>query len=126
MLRLKLGGLDAANDARRRHAAPLPGAPARRSCSTLEDRDSSSVFHLFPVRCEDRDSLRGHLASAGIETGIHYSPALDAQPALSAGALSRAPFPAASAWAEEELSLPIFPELRDDEVTRVAEAAASF
>ncbi len=124
VLRLKLGGLDAANDRRRHHARRyrelLPPW-----LQMLEDRGSSSVHHLLPVRCEDRDSLRGHLASVGIETGIHYSPALDGQPAL-AGALSEDPLPVATRWAEEELSLPIFAELREDEVTRVAEAAASF
>ncbi len=70
VLRLKLGDLDAANDARRRHATryrELLPCPNR----TLEGRDSS-VFHLFPVRCEDRDSLRDHLAAAGIPTGVHY------------------------------------------------------
>jgi dTDP-4-amino-4,6-dideoxygalactose transaminase len=79
----------------------------------------------MPVRCEDRDKLRDHLASAGIETGIHYSPALDGQPAL-AGVRSEGPLPASCAWAEEELSLPIFPELREDEVAAVAGAAAAF
>ena len=124
VLRLKLGGLDAANESRRRHAARyrelLPSW-----LRTPGSDGASSVHHLMPVRCEDRDGLRDHLASAGIETGIHYSPALHRQPAL-AGVRSEGSLPAASAWAEEELSLPIFPELREDELERVAEVAASY
>jgi dTDP-4-amino-4,6-dideoxygalactose transaminase len=124
VLRLKLPGLDAANDRRRRHADRyrelLP--PWLRM---LEAGGSTSVHHLLPVRCEDRDGLREHLGAAGVETGIHYSPALDGQPAL-AGAISDDPHPVAARWAEEELSLPIFAELREDEVERVAEVAASF
>ncbi len=123
VLRLKLPGLDAANDRRRRLADRyrelLP--PWLRM---VEDRGPRSVHHLLPVRCGDRDRLRGHLTAAGIETGIHYSPALDGQPAL-AGAISENPLSIATRWAGEELSLPIFAELRDDEVERVAEAAAS-
>ena len=124
VLRLKLGDLDAANESRRRHAARyrklLPSW-----LQTPPSSGASCVHHLMPVRCEDRDGLRDHLASVGIETGIHYSPALDRQPAL-AGLRSAGSLPAASAWAEEELSLPIFPELRDHELERVAEAAASY
>ena len=122
MLRLKLSDLDAANDARRRLAARYRELLPDRY-RTLESRDSS-VFHLFPVRCEDRDSLRAQLAAAGIDTGIHYSPALDAQPALS-GVHFEGSFPAASAWASEEISMPIFPELRDDELARVVEAVVA-
>jgi dTDP-4-amino-4,6-dideoxygalactose transaminase len=122
VLRLKLRDLDAANESRRRIAGRyrelLP--PWLR----LPGDDGSCVAHLFPVRCEDRDGVRGRLAAAGIETGIHYSPALDRQPALAA-ARAPVPLPAAGAWAKEELSMPIFPGLRDDEVARVAEAAAS-
>lgn len=123
VLRLKLGGLEEANEARRRHAARyrelLPS-----SLRTLEDLDGTSAHHLFPVRCGDRDGLRETLSAAGIQTGIHYAPALDRQPAL-AGLQSEDSLPAATAWAEEELSLPIFPELREDELDRVAEVAAS-
>ena len=122
VLRLKLRDLDAANDARRRLAARYRELlPVR--FRTLEDRESS-VFHLS--RSAARTAILCAITSrgAGIETGIHYSPALDAQPALS-GVHFEGSFPAASAWASEEISLPIFPELRDDELARVAEAVAA-
>ncbi len=123
VLRLKLGDLDRANGARRRLAtryrSQLPSW-----LHPLEDLEGSSANHLFPVRCSDRDALKNRLSAAGIQTGIHYSPALDGHPAL-AGALTGEPFPAAKTWADEELSLPIFPEMRDDELERVVEIAAS-
>ena len=119
VLRLKLRGLDEMNLARRQHAsayrALLP--PELRP---LECADESCVYHLFPIRTPDRDALKLELGAAGIQTGVHYSPALDSQPALSAHSPPQ-PLRAANAWASEELSLPIFPELRPDEIERVAE-----
>ena len=78
------------------------------------------MFHLFAIRTADRDHLRAVLASAGIEAGIHYSPALHRQPALSPTAADHA-FPRASDWAREELSLPIYPELAEAQLSYVAE-----
>ncbi len=124
VLRLKLSDLDSANHARRRHAARYR-AQLPAGLRTPEDLEASSVYHLFPIRCGDRDALRSDLGSAGIETGIHYSPALDGHPAL-AGELPAGSFEAATAWAEEELSLPIFPDLREDELERVVEVTASW
>ena len=101
-----------------------PCAPTIRSWP-LDCSDESCVFHLFPIRTTRRDALRQALGDSGIETGVHYSPALSSQPALAA--YSRAePLAGADGWAERELSLPIFPEMRSDEIERVAAAVTRF
>jgi len=123
-LRTKLPYLDDWNAARRRHAHRYREA-LEGSVELLGERpESESVHHLFPVRLEDRDDAARRLATQGIGTGVHYSPAVHRQPpfgALAAGGT----FPAAEAWADEELSLPMFPEMRDAEVDRVAEAVGA-
>jgi dTDP-4-amino-4,6-dideoxygalactose transaminase len=120
MLSVKLPHLDEWNEARRSHARTyrlLLGDSVR----TLKEREQRScVYHLFPVRTADRDTLGARLADEGIETGIHYSPAIHEQPAFAALDL-RGRFPVAQSWAAEELSLPLFPGLRRDEIERVAE-----
>jgi dTDP-4-amino-4,6-dideoxygalactose transaminase len=119
MLGVKLPHLDAWNEARRAHAGTyreLLGDSVR----TLEERvEGSCIYHLFPVRTGDRDTLRAHLNEEGIGASVHYSPAVHEQPAFSDLDLAGR-FPVAEAWAAEELSLPIFPELRADEIERVA------
>jgi dTDP-4-amino-4,6-dideoxygalactose transaminase len=126
-LRAKLPHLDAMNRARREHAAEyrrgLERIPGLR---LLEERDHTpSVNHLFPVRVRERDIVRARLAALGIETGVHYAPAAHQHPAWS-GVLAppSIELPVACAWARDELSLPMFAELRPHEIDRVVTACA--
>jgi dTDP-4-amino-4,6-dideoxygalactose transaminase len=123
MLRVKLPHLDGWNEARRGHARAYR-ALLGDSVRTLEERKQGScVYHLFPVRTDGRDRLRARLGDAGIQTGIHYSPAVHEQPAFADLDL-RGRFPVAQSWAAEELSLPMFPELRGEEIERITEHLA--
>jgi len=123
-LRAKLPYLDGWNGARRKRAerlrAEIAGGPLR----LLEERvESPCMYHVFPVRSDDRDALAAALGDASIETGIHYSPACHRQPPFDDGGADRCPV--ASAWAAEELSLPMFEHLGDTEIDRVAAACKS-
>jgi dTDP-4-amino-4,6-dideoxygalactose transaminase len=120
-LRAKLPHLDGWNEARRARAAEYREALGG-SLRLVEERDESpSVNHLFPVRIGDRDGLAARLREAGVATGVHYSPAVPAQPPYGGDAGA---FPEATAWAREELSLPMFDALTPAEVTRVSAACA--
>lgn len=83
---------------------------------------SESVWHLFPVLAREgnRDGLLEHLRSNGIQAGIHYPRLIDEQPALP-GDPDRAVGGLANArrFRTDEVSLPIHPYLRDDEIDRV-------
>jgi dTDP-4-amino-4,6-dideoxygalactose transaminase len=121
LLRVKLPHLDAANLRRRELAAlyaeTLPGE------RLLTARDGvSDVFHLFPVRVPDRDDRASRLRDAGVQTGVHYSPDLSRQPPLVGAARCPVPLDHSNAWAAEELSLPMFAELSEQELERVAAA----
>lgn len=124
VLACKLPNLDAWNSSRREAAGwyrdRLDGVGA-----ILPDRElAEDVFHLFPIRFPDRDRVAAALAEQGIGTGIHYTPAAHAQPPFQSAGAGAPPggFPVAEAWASEELSLPMFAGMTEDEVETVAVA----
>lgn len=79
--------------------------------------DGSHVFHIYPLRCTQRDETQRRLAQQGIQTLIHYPCIPSKQRAY---ALYRhLSFPQAEAWAQTELSLPISPVMTEDEVEEV-------
>jgi dTDP-4-amino-4,6-dideoxygalactose transaminase len=120
-LRAKLPHLDGWNEARRARAAEYREALGG-TLRLLEERDESPcIYHLFPVRIDDRDALGERLREAGVATGVHYSPAVPAQPPYGGDADA---FPEARAWAREELSLPMFDALTAAEAARVSDVCA--
>lgn len=88
--------------------------------------DRSHVFHLYVIRCAQRDRLRTHLESRGIGTQIHYPVPCHLQNAYRRLGLRPGSFPVAEKYADEILSLPIYPELDDEQVLSVAEAINQF
>jgi dTDP-3-amino-3,4,6-trideoxy-alpha-D-glucose transaminase len=121
MLRVKLPHLDAWNEARRVHAK-LYRRLLEPAVRLVEERPASpSVHHLFPARFENRDAVAKTLRECGIESGVHYSPAVHEHDAWKNSQLRHGQVPNAEAWAADELSLPMHPDLRPDEIERVAE-----
>ena len=82
---------------------------------------SGHVWHLFVVRSSDRDAFRSGLRARGVETAVHYPRAVHEHPAYR-GLARRSGFPVAEALAREVVSLPLYPELTDDEAGRVVAA----
>ena len=125
ILGVKLRHLDTWNARRRAVAAAyrsrLDVLPMVRPVAVPDDGEA--VQHLFVVRVPERDRVGDALAAAGIATGVHYPIPLHRQAAFAA--MSRARLPVTEAAAEEILSLPIFPELTQTDVDRVADALAA-
>lgn len=122
LLRVKLVHLDEWNEARRALATQYRRL-LEPSVTLLEERpESPCVYHLFPARFENRDAVAATLRNLGIESGIHYSPAVHEHPAWANSQLRLGEVPNSEAWAAEELSLPMHPVLTPDEIERVAEA----
>jgi dTDP-4-amino-4,6-dideoxygalactose transaminase len=95
----------------------------------LSDESRVPAFHLYVVRCrdlEERDQLAADLKAGGIETGMHYPTPLHLQPGLSFLGYTRGRFPVAEMAAETMLSLPLFPEMTEDEQDRVLERILAF
>jgi dTDP-3-amino-3,4,6-trideoxy-alpha-D-glucose transaminase len=84
------------------------------------------VFHLYVVDAPDRDSLQTHLAERGIGTLVHYPTPVHGHPPYRALGDGPVPLAVSERLCEHILSLPMYPELRDDEVGRVADALRAF
>lgn len=122
VLRVKLAHLDQANAKRRKHAsrydALLRGTVGL--VTPLESPDRQHVYHIYAVRVSNRDSLGKALSNAGIGWGIHYPIPVHLQQAYSFLGLGRGSFPVAERCADEFLSLPMYPELTEEQITSVA------
>jgi len=81
----------------------------------------SHVFHLYVIRAPERDRLRRVLAKEEIATGIHYPVPLHLQPAFADVRPRGRSLAVTECIAEEIVSLPMFPELRIDEIDRICE-----
>jgi dTDP-4-amino-4,6-dideoxygalactose transaminase len=88
--------------------------------------DREHVYHLFVVRCRERDRLRKHLDAVGISTGVHYPLPLHLQAAFADLGHQTGDFPAAEAAAREVLALPLYPELSEEAVAGVCGAVRSW
>jgi dTDP-4-amino-4,6-dideoxygalactose transaminase len=84
--------------------------------------NARAVYHLYVVRVHDRDSLQKELGGAGIGTGIHYPVPLHLQEAYRHLGYAKGSFPVCEKAAAEILSLPIYPQIRQDQIQRVAQA----
>ena len=89
-------------------------------------KDSTPVWHLYVVRNELRDQLATHLKSAGVATVINYPTALPFLPAYARYGHTPEQFPNAFAHQSRILSLPIFPELTDQQIDRVVSSIKEF
>ena len=87
---------------------------------------SRAVFHLYVVRTDDREGLMAHLKNAGIGSGIHYPIPLHLQKAYRSLQYRKGDFLVVERIAEEIVSLPMFPQLTDEQQARVAQEIASF
>jgi dTDP-4-amino-4,6-dideoxygalactose transaminase len=80
------------------------------------------VYHQYVVRVADRDGVRDRMAAREIATAVFYPVPLHLQECFASLGYREGSFPEAEKAAKEVLALPIFAEMRDDEVERVAEA----
>jgi len=92
-----------------------------------DTKDSIPVYHLFVIRSKQRDALRKHLDDNGIGTGIHYPLPVHLQPVyMKMFGFKGGEFPVAERFANEALSLPMYPGLEEDKVKFVCEKVLEF
>jgi dTDP-4-amino-4,6-dideoxygalactose transaminase len=124
-LRVKLRYLDGWNAARRRIASRyhelLEGLPLQLPHAAP---DRVHVYHHYTVLVEGRDEVAAALRSRGVATAIHYPRPLHRQPAF-ADHQPGIDLPVAEEVSRRCLSLPMYPELQDDELQQVAAALTS-
>ena len=123
ILRMKLKRLDEWNAQRRSHAARYTRLLAGTSVVTPEPSPGAEpVWHLYVVRVRARDRVQAALREQGIQTGIHYPIPIHLQPAYQDLGYPVGSFPVTERCVDEVLSLPMYPELEEVAIARVAGA----
>ena len=77
------------------------------------------IYHVYAVRVPNRDKLMSALGEKGISSGIHYPIPIHLTDAYKFMGLGKGSFPAAEKCADEFLSLPMFPELAEEQIEYV-------
>lgn len=129
ILLVKLKYLDKWNE-RRREIANL----YRRTLSNLQgialQRQGDALkrhgYHLFVIRSKKRDELRKYLEENGVQTAIHYPIPIHLVPSMKFLGGKIGDFPESEKACKEILSLPMFPELADEEVKQITEIIKNF
>ena len=126
-LRVKLRHLDEWVVARRRLAALynelLAEAPV---VLPIEVGPARHCYHLYVIRSPRRDALRRHLRERGVGTSVHYPVPVHRQPAYRHLEYAEGDFPCAEWACRQVLSLPLYPELREEELRHVSSAISEF
>jgi dTDP-4-amino-4,6-dideoxygalactose transaminase len=128
ILRVKLQHLDAQNARRGAIAAAYDAALRDMSLAPPARRAGvGHVFHLYVLRALDRASAQARLRAAGVSTGIHYPSPVHVQPAYRGRiAIGPSGCRATEIAAQQVLSLPMYPELTDGQLTQVCDALRQF
>jgi len=128
ILRIKLKYLDKWIEARRRIAQRYNELLSNVLDITIpyEKSYAKHAYHLYVIRTRHRDKLRSWLSSRNISTGIHYPVPVHLQDAYRHLSFVNGSFPVAEGVAKEILSLPMFPELTEDEVCYVCQSIKEF
>ena len=123
VLRVKLRHLDAWTEARRTAAARYGELLAGSGIATPIVRPGvRHVYHVYAIRTGARQQLQDALTARGVQTGIHYPFPVHLLPAYADLGYVAGDFPHAERAADEELSLPMYPELQADAQAQVAQA----
>lgn len=122
ILRLKLRDLTRLNSLRRELARTYDLALADSPQILLPHvaPGCEHVYHLYVVRVQERERLIAGLAERGIATGIHYPCPVHLQEAYRSLGYTRGSLPVTEKWADEVLSLPMFPQLTFAQAATVA------
>jgi dTDP-4-amino-4,6-dideoxygalactose transaminase len=116
------------NQARQRNAArytaAFTGHPA--ICPPSSDPANDHIFHQYTIRVPQRDELQAHLKAQGIGFSVYYPLALHLQPCFAHLGYRRGSLPVAEAAMDSVISLPIYPEMTEEQQNAVIRAVKSF
>ena len=133
ILRVKLRHLPGWQRARQKHAAEysrrlsqMVGPLQAGVTPPITPEGYEHGFHQYTIRVEKRDALHRALSERKIGSAVYYPVPLHLQPIYASLAHKVGDFPHAERAAQEVLSLPMYPELRAEQVARVTEAISEF
>jgi dTDP-4-amino-4,6-dideoxygalactose transaminase len=122
VLSIKLRHLEEANLLRRDHALHYNQAFAGLDAvaTPFEANYARHVYHVYAIRVQDRDAIWQSLQEKGIGCAVHYPIPIHLQEACRSLGYTEGAFPIAENLAQEFLSLPMFPELTEEQIEYVA------
>jgi len=127
VLRIKLPTLDRDNARRaiiaERYSQCFQRLPLK---TPPEFSDRTSVYHQYVVETPQRDELRKYLENRGIGTGMYYPLPVHEHEAWSVRGMPSYSLPESERYARENLAIPVFAELQDDEVAYIISAVTEF
>lgn len=127
ILRVKLKRIDKWSELRRKNARLYNELLENSSVVTpVEKEDSKHVYHLYVVRSSKRNKLQEWLKSKGISTMIHYPIPIHLQDAYRDLGQKTGDFSVTEKYADEILSLPMFPELTPEQIKEISHCIKSF
>jgi dTDP-4-amino-4,6-dideoxygalactose transaminase len=88
--------------------------------------NAEQVFHLYVIRTDNRHELIEHLKANDIQVGIHYPMPVHLQPAYKNRIRTAENMSVTEKLAEEVLSLPMYPELENQQLNEVVQALKNF
>jgi len=128
ILEVKLKYLNAWNNARRHHAQ-LYHQLLQQIPNVIVPREAEyarHIYHVYAIRVPEREALMKFLAEKEVQTGIHYPIPIHLQPAYQFLGLRPGSFPVAEQCAQQFLSLPMYPELTDEQIEYTAQQIKQF
>jgi len=123
VLSIKLRHLDKANSLRRKHALEYNQAFAgiEQVLTPFEADYARHVYHVYAIRVQERDAVLQYLQEKGVGCAVHYPVPIHLQQAARNLSYTKGAFPIAENLADEFLSLPMFPELTQEQIEYVAD-----
>jgi dTDP-4-amino-4,6-dideoxygalactose transaminase len=121
VLDIKLRHLDTWHEGRRRNAAIYDEMLAGSNVLTPKIDDGNwSIYNQYVVRVRDRDAVKAKLAEAGVGSAVYYPMPLHVQECFAYLGHREGDFPESERACREVLALPVYPELKEEEVRYVA------
>jgi dTDP-4-amino-4,6-dideoxygalactose transaminase len=121
VLSIKLRHLTEANSLRRQHAAEYSEALAGidEVLRPIESEYARHVYHVYAIRVRERDAVARQLQEKGVGCAVHYPVPVHLQDACRNLGYKTGAFPIAESLADQFLSLPMFPELTEEQIDYV-------
>lgn len=121
VLSVKLPLLKEWNARRARIAARYAGVVNKKIVHPQVLKGYTHAWHLYVVETEARDELKEYLAESGIQSGLHYPQAVHKQPAYVDRLRTDGDLPQTEALYQKILTLPMYPELSEEDVTYICQ-----
>jgi dTDP-4-amino-4,6-dideoxygalactose transaminase len=126
ILNAKLPNLSKLTEKRRKNASFYNKNLTNKVITPVEKENAKHVYYMYVIRTKKRDELKDYLKKEGISCGIHYPIPLHLQPAYKNLKKSKGSYPISEMLSKEILSIPVYPELTQEQLEYIVEKINKF